>query len=117
MGHLLFQILSDAIAYIMSEEGIQLRCYIADYIAVVPKSKAHAAFHKLCDVLNELGLPINYDKLTPPTKCLTCLGIDFNIESNTMSISKDKLEAIYAECVEVSTKRSLSKRKIPIFVR
>ena len=28
-----------------------------------------------------------------------------------MSISKDKLEAIYAECVEASTRNSLSKRK------
>ena len=51
------------------------------------------------------------DKLTPPTKRLTCLGIDFDIENNIMSISKDKLEAIYAECTEVSTKTSLLKRK------
>ena len=60
------QILSDAIAYIMRKEGIQLRCYIDDYIVVVPKSKVHTAFHRLCDLLNELGLPINSDKLTPP---------------------------------------------------
>ena len=110
-GSLSFQILSDAIAYITRKEGIQLRCYIDDYIAVLPKSKAHAAFHRLCDLLNELGLPINCDKLTPPTKRLTCLGIEFNIENNTMSISKEKLEDIYAECMEVSTKRSLSKHK------
>ena len=110
-GSASFQILSDAIAYIMSKEGIQLRCYIDDYIAVVPKSMAHAAFTRLCDVLNELGLPINHDKLTPPTKALTCLGIEFNIENNTMSIAEDKLKAIYAECVEVCTKRSLSKHK------
>ena len=106
-----FQILSDAIAYIMRKEGIQSRCYIDDYIAVVPKSKAHTAFYRLCDLLNELGLPINSDKLIPPTKRLTCLGIEFNIENNTMSISKDKLEAIYTEYVEVSTKTSLSKHK------
>ena len=61
-----FQILPDAIAYIMRKEGIQLRCYIDDYIAVVPKSKVHTAFHRLCDLLNELGLPMNSDKLTPP---------------------------------------------------
>ena len=106
-----FQILSGAIVYIMRKEGIQLRCYIDDYVVVVPKSKAHTAFQRLCDLLNELGLPINGNKLTPPTKCLTYLGIEFNIESNTMSISKDKLEAIYTECVEVSTKTSLSKHK------
>ena len=110
-GSASFQLLSDAVAYIMSKEGVTLRCYIDDYIAVVPKHKANHAFQRLCEVLNELGLPINRDKLTPPTKCLTCLGIDFDIENNIMSISKDKLEAIYAECTEVSTKTSLLKRK------
>ena len=78
---------------------------------VVPKSKAHADFHRLCDLLNELGLPISHGNLIPPTKRLTCLGIEFNIENNTMSILKEKLEDIYAECMKVSTKRSLSKHK------
>ena len=110
-GSASFQLLSDAVAYIMNKEGVTLRCYIDDYIAVVPKHKANHAFRRLCEVLNELGLPINRDKLTPPTKHLTCLGIDFDIENNIISISKDKLEAIYAECVEVSTKTSLLKRK------
>ena len=110
-GSASFQILSDATACIMKKEGIQLRCYIDDNIAVVPKSKADAAFHRVCELLNELGLPVNIDKLTAPTKRLTCLGIDFDIESNTMCISNDKLEAIYTECMEVNTKTSLSKCK------
>ena len=45
----------------------------------------------------------------PPTKTLTCLGIDINIDTNFMSIAQDKHEAIYAECVTVSNKNSLSK--------
>ena len=65
-GSASFQILSDAITYIMKKEGIQLRCYIDDYIAVVPKSKADTVFHRLCALLRELGLPINHDKLTHP---------------------------------------------------
>ena len=64
----------------------------------------------LCDLLDELGLPINASILTPPTKQLTCLGIDINIDTNTMSIAEDKLEAIYAECIAVSNKNSLSKQ-------
>ena len=42
-----FQILSDTIAHIMKKERIQLRCYIDDYIGVVPKSKVDTAFHRL----------------------------------------------------------------------
>ena len=110
-GSASFQILSDAIAYIMSKEGIRLRCYIDDYIAVVPRSKAEGVFKRMCALLTELGLPINQDKLTAPTKRLTCLGIDIDIENNTLSISEEKLKAIYAECLEVSTKTVLSRRK------
>ena len=80
-GSTSFQLLSDAVAYIMKKEGIHLRCYIDDYIAVVPKSKADTVFHRLCALLNELDLPINHDKLTPPTKRLSCLGIQFNIKT------------------------------------
>ena len=104
-----FQILSDAIAFIMAKKGVKLHCYIDDYIIVSSKHKALTEFTLLCDLLNELGLPMNESKLTPPTKELTCLGININIDTNTMSIAEDKLQAIYAECVAVNNKNSLSK--------
>ena len=112
-GSAAFQILSDAIAHIVAKADIKLHCYINDYIAVVPKTKAEEKFKYVCDLLTELGLPLNCDKLTPPppppTKRLTCLGIDINIDNNTMSISEDKLQSIQ-ECVRVSTQEWLSKR-------
>ena len=110
-GSALFQISSDTIAYIMSKEGIQLTCYIDDYIGVVPKSKAEGVFKRMCALLHELSLPINQNKLTAPTERLTYLGIDIDIENNTLSISEDKLKAIYPECLEVSTKTVLSRQK------
>ena len=71
----------------MRKEGVDLRCYIDDYIAVAPRAKADHIFQRLCALLNELGLPINHDKLTPPTKSLSCLGIHIDIDNNTISIS------------------------------
>ena len=53
---------------------------------------------------------MNENKVTPPTKKLTCLGIDIDIDSNTMSITQDKLETIYEECLAVSNKKYLSKQ-------
>ena len=66
-GSASFKILSDAIAHIMRKEGVDLRCYIDDYIAVAPRSKADHIFQVLCALLNELCLIINQDKLTPRT--------------------------------------------------
>ena len=104
-----FQILSDAIAFIMAKKGVKLHCYIDDCIAITSKSKPTEEFRILCDLLLELGLPVNDNKLTPPTKSLTFLGIDINIDNNVMSIAQDKLNAISAECIAVSNKNSLSK--------
>ena len=56
-----FQILSD----IVDKADIKLHCYIDDYIAVVPKAKAGEKFQFVCDLLDELGLLLNCDKLTP----------------------------------------------------
>ena len=58
-GTAAFQLCSDVIAYIMKARGISLHCYIDDYIAVLPRASAWNAFEQLCDLLEELGLPIN----------------------------------------------------------
>ena len=105
-----FQILSDAIAHIMAKKGVKMHCYIDDYIVVTSKSKAFDQFAMLCDLLQELGLPMNGDKLTPPSKRITCLGIDIDIDNNTMSIAQDKVDDIYTECLAVSKKTVLSKQ-------
>ena len=105
-----FQILSDAISHIMAKEGVKLHCYIDDYIVVTSKSKASEQFAMLCDLLDELSLPMNKDKLTPPSKRITCLGIDIDIDNNTMSIARDKVKVIYAECLAVNKKTVLSKQ-------
>ena len=60
-----FQLLSDAVAFIVAKAGIKLHCYIDDYIAVVPKAQAQEKFRFVGSLLHELGLPLNYDKLTP----------------------------------------------------
>ena len=57
-----FQLLSNAIAYIVAKAVIKLHCYFDDYIVVVPKTEALEKFQFVC----ELGLPLNCDKLTPP---------------------------------------------------
>ena len=63
----------------------------------------------VCDILDKLALPLHCDKLTP-NKRLTCLGIVIDIDTNTMSISENKLKSIHDECINVNTRTWLSKR-------
>ena len=81
-------------------------------MAVVPRVRAEAAFQCLRTLLYNLALPVNSDKLTPPTKLLTCLGIEVDIEANVLRIAPDKLHAIHQECVFVRQRTHLTKKQL-----
>ena len=108
-GSASFQLAADAVRFILKQKGFDAFAYIDDFIMVNPKHKAQEAFQTLYDVLQELGLPINPDKCNPPSKLLTCLGIDVNITANTISISEVKIRAIHAECMAIYGKSRISK--------
>ena len=44
----------------------------------------------LCNLLHELGRPVNSDTFPPPTKHHAGLGIDIGINTKTISITKEK---------------------------
>ena len=58
-------------------------------MAVVSRHEAEQSFHHLCDLLQELDLPINQDKPIYPTECLTVLSVEIDIQTNTMLIEQD----------------------------
>ena len=64
-----YQLISDAVAYIMRDQ-VNLHCYIDDYVAVLPHAKVDKVYQNLCTLLQELGLPLNTAKLTPPLRAL-----------------------------------------------
>ena len=65
-GSVAFQLLSNAIVFIMAQKGYHMFAYIDDYILVNEIGDAEQAFDNLIHLLNELGIPINQDKLPPP---------------------------------------------------
>ena len=79
-------------------------------MGVVEVNAANSHFEYLTKLLQELGLPLNWDKHTPPSKLITCLGIVISIPDFSLSIDKDKLDLIYQECCKVKKCRQLSKR-------
>ena len=94
-GSAVFQPLSDAIVYIMRKRACVLHAYIDDYIGVASSK-----------ILYSLGLPMNPDKRTPPTKALTCLDEHIDINKGTLSIEHSKVEEIFEECVQVINKNA-----------
>ena len=111
-GSASFQLVADVITHIMKRKGFKTFAYIDDFILINPKSKAQQAFDTLTDLLQELGLPMNNDKRTPPTRTLTCLGICLDLNTNTLSIDAGKIEAIYDQCLKTLGKNTISKKQL-----
>ena len=59
---------------------------------VSQEADADRHFDKLSALFTELGLPMNIVKRSQPTRSLTCLGITIDLDNNSLSIDKDKLE-------------------------
>ena len=109
-GTVAFQICSESIAFMMKKLGVNLHCYIDVYLVVATWYEVEQYFKQLCDLLQELGLPMNLDKVTSPTKRLTVLGIEINIQAKTMCIEPCKLAQIHEECLAVKGRKFLSKK-------
>ena len=109
-GSAAFQMMSDTIAFMMQDLGCKVHAYIDDYVVVAPRNKADEFFHALVSLLQELGLPMNPGKKTPPSEVITCLGIQIDIPKATISIDPEKLRAIYLECFGTQHKKYITKK-------
>ena len=94
----------------MKKLEVNLHCYINDYVAVATWNEAEQYFNQLSDLLQYLGLPRNQDKLTSSTKRLTVLGIEIDIQANTMRIVPKKLLQIYEDCLTVRDRKFWSEK-------
>ena len=102
---------SDTIVYLMAKEGYKMFPYINDYILVMHRDKAVDAFQYLVQLLTELGLPMNPDKICPLSTSLTYLDITIDVNHHTISIEDVKIKAIWQEYHTILNKTYLSKNK------
>ena len=109
-GSAAFQMVSDAVTFIMQKHGAKIFAYIDDYIGISDACDAKRHFHDLHALLTRLGLPINQQKLSPPSKTLTCLGVRIDIPKASLSIDQEKLTSIHKECFHIADKKYLSKK-------
>ena len=109
-GSAAFQMASDAIGFIMKGMSCKIHAYIDDYVIVAQRGLAFEHFNNLVNLFQELGLPMNEDKKTPPSDLLTCLGIQIDIPNATVSIDPYKLHSIFQECIKTNYKKFITKK-------
>ena len=96
--------------------GFPISCYIDDYIGSLEHSQVKASFNYLTDLSNELGLPINTDKLSAPTEVINCLDIIIDLADHTLSNPEEKPNKIWQLCGKVSKQKTVSKRALQSLV-
>ena len=96
-GTVIFQRISDAIRRILLNEEINVWNYIDDIFACVDHTEAHRVFNRLVQLIQELGLPINLDKVVAPADGMTCMGIEVDARRHTVRLPQTKIN----EAVEI----------------
>ena len=112
-GSQIFQRCSDAIRFTMQQHGFpHLFNYIDDLIYTGLPSNIHKSFRFLLQLLQDLGLDISRKKLVAPSTTVTCLGIQIDTATRTLSIPHTKLQEIISMCKAWVTKTYCSKKDL-----
>lgn len=87
-----------------------------DFQGVELEAKAYSAFHFLQTLLEELGVKESRQKACQPSTIVTCLGVEFNINDMTMSVTKERLCEITELLKDWSSKKKATKRQLKSLV-
>ena len=115
-GTVIFQHLSDAIRKILLSENIKIWNYIDNIFACVPAPRVDGMFDRVEQVIQELGLPINYDKIVRPVDNIIYMGIEVNAKQRTVRMPTGKMNEILIKYENFSTKKVITRRKVQLLL-
>ena len=96
----------------LAKQGIKIFNYIDDIYACCHKDVAQQAFEALTVVIEQVGLPINPDKVFPPATSLPIMGIVIDVNAHTFSIPAEKLHKIWCLCNKMFVRDRLTKQEL-----
>ena len=106
------QMVTDSISHLMKEFGYWTCAYLDDIVGVSPPNSAHSAFLSLNNLITSLGLPINQDKVSHPVHSLTCLGININVRTGTLTIPEEKIGEVRQLCEDWSGRTYATRKSL-----
>ena len=89
----IFQTLTDAIVRMLAKRKITAIGYIDDFLLIC-NDNVHCAeaLKTIVDLVESLGLSVNWQKVAGPARVVTFLGVEINCDNRTLSLPKDKLD-------------------------
>jgi hypothetical protein len=114
---MVFQSLSDAIIRMFERRGFSGISYIDDFLIVSDSEfECQCALQCLVDLIESLGLVVNWDKVALPSREMTFLGVSINCIDRTISLPHEKLLALKTLLVKWSNLKSCTKKDLQSFV-
>ena len=111
-GTAIFQRITDFVRYLMAKRSFSVHNYINDIYAVAHKDSADLVFETLKEILHDIGLPLNENKVFAPCTSLTIMGIVVDIQARTFSIPHNKLLEIVKSRVEMFLRNRFTKQEL-----
>ena len=111
-GSQIFQRLSDAVRFIMRQNGHCVIYYIDDYVGLGIPDAAFRSYQFLIDLTNRLVLTISEKKLVEPGTRVVCLGVEIDSVQGTISIPEEKLHQVNKAVHEWLRKNVCTKRQL-----
>ena len=106
------QRLTDAIRYICCRHNVWLFNYCDDLIGVELPEFAQEAFLFTKNLIENIGLSINPDKLVAPSAVVVCIGIQISVTRMTFSIPPEKMHDIRRLCNDWIMKERCNKKQL-----
>ncbi|KAK3745939.1 hypothetical protein QZH41_012754 [Actinostola sp. cb2023] len=100
---------SDGVSWIIRQHGYCVFNYFDDFIGVATPESASTAFSVVASTLSSLGLQESTSKACPPATKQVCLGVEFDTNNFTLSVSAERLLELDALLDTWLLKRSTTK--------
>lgn len=97
--------------------GITTVVYLDDVLVISPRnSDPQRQFEEVIGLIRHVGLPVAWDKVTSPTRCIRFLGITIDLERKEIRIPKEKIKKFLTLVGEVKQKKYIAKRTMQMIL-
>ena len=97
----------------LQDKGIKGLMYLDDLLIIADGHvDADEAYMDTLNVLRQLGLPVAPHKLLPPTREITWLGICLDLDKNSLSIPRKKMDEMRQTILETKVMKVMSTRQL-----
>jgi len=106
------QRVTSAVSYLMIRNGFSLLNYLDDFAGAEVPGKAMAAYNKLGEILQQMGLKESPSKACSPTEVMSFLGVLFDTNKLTLEVTVERLNEIQDLLGTWQKKRSATKKEL-----